>query len=205
MKKVIMIAVGLMCAAQIQAALDIYHNEADFLNAAGPLSFEGFEGFLANNRNSLLTITASGFVVSASNAELGIFDSTISGQYATEGHQYLDHQSDLEVTTTFAFNDHINAFGFDLIDFGDWGSGQLTLLTDAGDQVVVALSGAPDRNVQYFGLISDVMFTQAIFTNTIDGEAFGFDRVSYGVIPEPATLILMGLGLLALQRKGNKE
>jgi len=200
MIKYVMVLVGFVIAAQPAAALIIFNNETDFLNAAGPLSFEGFEGLTANNANSLATITASDFVVTASNTGLGIFNIPIAGQFATEGDQFLDHQSGLNVTTTFTFDLGINSFGFDLIDYGDFGTGQLTLVNDVGDNAVVAVAGGGDGNVQYFGLISDFVFTEAILTNTISGEAFGFDKVSYG-IPEPGTVCLLGLGGLALIRR----
>jgi hypothetical protein len=206
MKKLILTAalVVLMSLCSVSSAgLRVFHNQTDFLNSTGPLSFEGFEGLTANNSNSLSSITAPGFVVTAPNAGLGIFNTTISGQSATEGTHFLDHQSDSSVTTTFTFNSKINSFGFDLIDYGDFGAGQLTLMNDVGDNVVVAVAGGLDGNVQYFGLISDFTFTKAIFTNTISGEAFGFDRVSYGV-PEPATLLLLGLGAAMLRRKHQK-
>ena len=201
MKKNVMILVGFMCVAQLVGALTVFNNEIDFLNATGPLSFEGFEGLTANNSVSLGSIIASDFVVTASNTGLGIFNTPIAGQFATEGKQFLAHQSGLNITTTFTFNYEINSFGFDLIDYGDWGTGQLTLVNDAGDNAVVAVAGGGDGNVQYFGLISDFMFTEAIFTNTISGEAFGFDKVSFGVVPEPATLSLLAIGGLTLLRK----
>ena len=200
MKKcVAVLLIGFVCAAQPAVALTTFNNEVDFLSVAGPLSFEGFEGLTANNSASLTSITASDFVVTASNNKLGVFDAFFAGQVATEGAQFLGHQSGMDVTTTFTFDSGINSFGFDLLDYGDFGVGQLTLVNNAGDNVVVAISGGIDGNIQYFGLISDFIFTEAIFTNTIPGEAFGFDKVSYR-IPEPATICLLGLGGLLLRR-----
>ena len=206
MKKfiIVLLVVGFVCAAQPAAALTIFNNETDFLNAAGPLSFEGFEGLTANNSFNLALITASDFVVTASNSQLGIYNIPIGGAFATEGDQFLVHQSGSGVTTTFTFNNEIKCFGFDLIDYGDFGTGQLTLVNNAGDNAVVAVSGGLNGNVQYFGLISDFMFTQAIFTNSIAGEGFGFDKVSYGV-PEPATMMLLGLGSLAAIRGRRRQ
>jgi hypothetical protein len=182
------------------AELRLFHNQSDFLNAAGPLSFEGFEGLTANNSLNLGSIRASDFVVTASNSKLGIYNRPMPGSFATEGTKFLCHQSGLNVTTTFTFNSEIKSFGFDLIDYGDFGTGQLTLVNDAGENAVVSVSGGSDGNVQYFGLISGFMFNKAIFTNTISGEGFAFDRVSYGV-PEPATLLLLGLGGIMLRRR----
>jgi hypothetical protein len=178
---------------EFATAAQIFNNRSTFLTATGPLFSEGFETLPANNSNTLPSVAAADFTVVASNSGLGIFNTSIAGQNATEGTKFLDHQSGAGVTTTFNFHFPIDSFGFDLIDYGDNGStGQLQLTNSAGDNLVVAMAGAGDGNVRYFGIISTFAFTQAVFTNTIGGEAFAFDRMSYGTrVPEPSILALL--------------
>ena len=185
----------LVIGGQLASAAQVFNNRTNFLNATGPLFSEGFEGLPANNNTNLVSVVTNDFTVTSSNNELGIFNIPLAGSAATEGANALVHQSGANVTTTFTFDFPIDSFGFDLLDYGDFGTGQLRLTNNAGDNVVVAVAGAADGNVQYFGVISDFLFTQAVLTNTIAGEAFGFDRMSYGTgVPEPSVLVLLAIG-----------
>jgi hypothetical protein len=105
---------------------------------------------------------------------------------------------------TIDFSDPVAAFGFYLVDAGDFnGQIRLTLTNGAVEVVDVPHTvGAPGGSVAYFGLIdTDNQYTKVQFSNTASGsDAFGFDDLTVGslqqVIPEPGAVALYGIGLL---------
>jgi hypothetical protein len=77
---------------------------------------------------------------------------------------------------------------------------ELIFFNDIGDAYTIASisSGLGDFNDMFFGVVSDTPFYSASFVTTNDDGWVFFDKVytDTAPIPEPATLILFGLGLL---------
>lgn len=94
-----------------------------------------------------------------------------------------------------------NAFGFWLADASDV-SADLTLTFSDGSSSNWSLITYPQANgdLKYVTVTSsqNILGGTLTFSNTTDNDGWGIDNVTVGSLPEPGTLLLMGLGLLGL-------
>ena len=96
-----------------------------------------------------------------------------------------------------------NAIGFYLADANDQGARLILKLTDGKevDATYQLTTALPDGNIKYITLTSDGSIASAtlIFDNGYAArDGWGLDNVTVGKVPEPGTLLLLGLGLLGL-------
>jgi hypothetical protein len=120
-----------------------------------------------------------------------------------QGDLWLDSNDAKKVVWTLGapLTGHFNAFGFYLSDSSDI-SADLTLTFDDGTESHFAqiFYPQPSGSLAYVTVVSDkniVGGTFTFFNNTLN-DGWGIDDVTVGTVPEPGTLLLMGLGLLGL-------
>jgi hypothetical protein len=174
------------------AAPIFYSDQATFLAAAGAgLSFESFEASFPTGASVVFadfTVSETGGANGVGQLRdfpgLGVSAVIMDG---TGGVVYDDNGS--SVGTFFSFAFPINAFGI-------WiATSDASTVTVGGDVAtsIGLLAGVP----AFFGVIDDAVISSISFDVSGDPNV-GFDAASYGLaVPEPATILLLGLGLAA--------
>lgn len=118
---------------------------------------------------------------------------------------WLDSNDAREVVWTLGapLSGSFNAFGFHLADASDI-SANLTLAFADGSMTYVDMATImypeANGNLKYVTVTSDmsILGGTLTFANTSGNDGWGIDNVTVGNLPEPGTLLLMGLGLLGL-------
>jgi hypothetical protein len=195
---------------------------ASFLAALGAAAVtEDFERFAPGTRPPLdLAFGGSGIATLNAAGRVGRVD--MDGRRATDGFgrysnsssKFYETTSTVDARTTFTidFSRTVGAFGFVGIDIGDFGS-QLSLafLRDGTEVFTYALpytatdgtNSGRDGSRLFAGFAArnpGQNFDRVEFRGTDSDDVFAFDdmTVAPAVVPEPATVTLMGGGLLAL-------
>lgn len=177
----------------------VYNDEGSYLAAAPYCTMESFEGSPVQNNLILSSITVPDFTVTTVTM-MGVYNGPTGwGGHATHGVNFVAISSSAE-ELDFSMNDPVKAWGINITDWGDWGSGTLTFQNNLQDVYRMAFSPRDDDNEFFWGFVGDQPFNRALLTNSIVGEGYSFDELYYG-IPEPATLALVTLGAGLLVRK----
>jgi hypothetical protein len=183
---VVVIAVaGSTMAEDPSDATTTFTDEKAFLLANPAITkMESFEGLTATNSYTTRTCPMAGFVIDIPDTPydyLGIWNIPFVGGFATQGANWLGFQSNTNERLRWIFDHPINAFGVNITDWGDFGTGSLTFSNDAGDNFVVAVTPLGNGNQQFFGVINDGMsFTAVEFNQDISGEFYGVDEIYSG-------------------------
>ena len=209
-------------AANAQAQITTFTDEASFLAGAGSVSFESFEGVAPSLRAST-PISVSLFTVTPAPGLIGIQNGPNSPEtgfsaFAVDGANYLfAYRPNLPAgTLRFDFSNPTTAFGFYMTDNGET-DGAVTLQTNAGDAAagITAKSFPPllgNGSVFFFGFTQATPFTQLLLTSTGIDDSFGLDKIYAQAVPEPGALILsvsglaggLGIGIRLLRRRARR-
>lgn len=209
----ILLAVAVLVLVGTQAAsaatITLYDRATFQLAVAGATitqqTFDGFVDGTALGTVGGVTYSASGGTVVVTDTYLTTTFPNGIGSTSTSG-AFCCFFTGAE-TATFAFTSPVSAFGIDINTFAPTpGAYSGTLST--GDVVPSAFDTFPGTFTgQFLGFISDTPFTSVTiaantgFSYTLDTLVFGDAQAivdAASPVPEPATLMLMGGGLLAL-------
>lgn len=128
-----------------------------------------------------------------------------SGRELPAGDFWLDSNDATEVKWTLGapLTGKFNAFGFYLYDASDI-SADLTLTLADNSLVTLAIEQVlypePNGNSKYISVVANqnILDATLTFAASTNYDGWGIDNVTVGHLPEPGTLLLMGLGLLGL-------
>jgi hypothetical protein len=194
-------------ATDAVATVITYTDKAAFLDAVASPILESFEDQPLTTLN-LDPIATDNFTMEITQTGSGLLGWMISdevrpaaGTFPIDGVRFLEagtRTSTAPFEITFSFTGPVKAFGLHIADFGDLAStGQLIISNDLGDSFVVAENppALPDGNLLFFGMYSlSGAMTTITLAKTTGTDGIVIDEI-YLAVPEPATLVLFGIGL----------
>lgn len=202
------LAALLLAAAPAHAADATFTTETSFVAAAGATVIESFES-LAGSLRGLAPIAAPLLTVSTTSTPIGVQSAPDTpnngfGAAATDGTHYVSVYAPnvSQGTIRIDLASPGKVFGFNITDIGEV-AGTLVLRTDVGAfaggvTLATYAGGSPSGTVFFYGLTQNTAFNSVFITvNGLD-EAYGFDKVYVGAVPEPAAAWLLLTGLLGL-------
>ncbi len=137
-------------------------------------------------------------------------DSDYAGNYNTRGRYHITNHGDAPQSFTFTFSGTTDAFAF-LFGASDdmW-----TLNAYSGSTMLESYNLTPTRSSNagdYFGIAASGITHATLFNAQGTGDYVFIDNFTFGesgggnAVPEPATMLLFGIGLLGLARTNRKK
>ena len=192
-----------LAACRVLAAVPV-SSEAAFLSQHPGVHLESFEGVPTTQPfpTTYSSVVTSPFTLSSNATSTSDFQvwETPDSAHATDGAEYVVWKANTSSNAiTFKFNSPVDAFGVNIVNWGypnfPTNDSPLTFSTDRGDAGIAAVGPGDQGNVQFFGIVSAGM-TQITFARTNQNEAPAFDEVYFGSVPEPATVVLLGVAAI---------
>lgn len=183
------------------------NGNAEYLGGSDQANWED-RASVYNTDVGTFELTSAGQSYNSPNNHQLMIESDITGEFGRQTIEdntdfWLDSNDAREVVWTLGapLSGSFNAFGFELSDAADV-SADLTLTFSDGSSASWSLIeyAQANGNLKYVTVTSDqnILGGTLTFSNTTGNDGWGLDNVTVGSLPEPGTLLLMGLGLLGL-------
>lgn len=159
-----------------------------------------FEAGFDQDQNILNTALTGGLTISSADGGYAYVTNDkndTGGSYSIGTGVAIDEDD----SYTFAFSSNITYFAFYMYDQSSTNL-NINYADGTSEQVSIPAGGAGGYNGAFFALVSykDISSLYIPNVNGGDGEV-GMDNIEFGYVPEPASLTIMSVGLLALTRK----
>jgi len=186
----------LATAIQAHAAIIPFASRVAFDASFPTASIEDWDGFAAGTTfpdgttTAGITYTSSAGSALVTGGSVGTTPPNVLGDDAVGFFQPVD-------TITFGFATPITAFGIDFNTFATT-AGSYTATTDGGDVAPSVFDPFPGFSTgQFLGFLSTDPFSSVTIAATV-GFGYSLDTMRTDLIPEPASLVLVSLGLVGL-------
>lgn len=191
----LMLAIGLV-ASSAHAAVITFNSRAAFAAAFPGATVEDWDSFAAN------TVFPDGTTVNGIAYHTSAGDAMVTDTVATTTPPnglgaFNTGFFEAGETITFTLDTPTNAFGIDINTLAG-NAGDFTATTDVGDVISSAFNPFPGSSLgQFIGFSSNVPFSSVTIAAP-GGFDYSLDTLRrVAVVPEPATLVLVGAGLFA--------
>lgn len=195
--------------------------KAHFLTAAGLTQVIDFDAMDLGSLNTTLSMEAGLLVGLTGGSGPGISNAEVAtgnefGTFAFSGTKYFLTLGDSGTTQlTITFTQPIRAFGSSISDLGDWGANTSNSthqwVTNRGeiyDLVRDKPYSHENGNASFMGFttsnpftsISLIYPTSAVGTG-LGADGIGIDDINFAVVPEPASMTAIAVGIVALLRR----
>jgi len=187
-------------AGAAQATPVFYTSQATFLAAASAagitLHLENYETASFSPTNNLTTLASGVNIDSNVTLTLRTVNSLCGG--TSDCVSYTTGSGGNALQTYTFDSGAVNAFGTMLGDIGDAGGTSVTITNSNGATTTFVLPNQPSGNENYYGIIDFGATFQSVSIESSDPlDTIYIDNTRWGrTVPEPATALLLGLGLL---------
>lgn len=176
---------------------------ADFLAAAGVAQGQYLQDFESYAINADLQNAVVDGGLMFTNTGSGVLQARGAGAFGGSspyGERGMWHNESAWLVLDFSANNALYVGGFD-IDQG--GATVRVTYSDASTQnFSLETTGSGGQSGEFWGLVAEngLNIAKVEFDASGDG-GWGLDNIEYGVVPEPMTMTLLGLGAAALLRR----